>query len=35
MRGNRCFVAPEWVSVANIFGSRLETFGESTGRFEI
>ena len=42
MRGNRYLIAPEWTSIANVwvsvadmFGTRLETFGESTGRFEI
>jgi len=42
VRGDRYLVAPEWTSIANVwvsvaglFGSRLETFGESTGRFEI
>lgn len=42
LRGNRFVVAPEWSSVANlwlsvadIMGSRLEQFGESTGRVEI
>jgi hypothetical protein len=42
LRGNRYLIAPEWTSIANLwvgvaglFGSSLETFGESTGRFEI
>jgi hypothetical protein len=42
LRGNRYLIAPEWTSIANLwvgvaglFGSRLESFGESTGRFEI
>jgi len=40
--GNRYLVAPEWSPVANVwlsvagmFGSRLERFGESTGRVEL
>jgi hypothetical protein len=42
VRGDRFLEAPEWTSVANlwlsvadVFGSRLESFGESTGRVEI
>ena len=42
LRGNRYLVAPEWTSIANLwlgvagmFGSPLERFGESTGRFEV
>jgi hypothetical protein len=42
MRGNRYLIAPEWTSIANLwlgvagmFGTPLETFGESTGRFEV
>jgi hypothetical protein len=42
VRGGRYRIAPEWtpianvwVSVAGLYGGRLETFGESTGRFEI
>ena len=42
LRGNRYLVAPEWTSIANLwlgvagmFGSPLESFGESTGRFEV
>jgi hypothetical protein len=42
LRGNRYVIAPEWTSIANLwvgvaglFGSTLESFGESTGRFEI
>jgi len=42
LRGNRFVTAPEWSSVANLWlsvadiaGSRLEQFGESTGRVEI
>jgi hypothetical protein len=42
LRGNRYLIAPEWTSIANLwvgvaglFGSTLESFGESTGRFEI
>jgi hypothetical protein len=42
LRGNRYLIAPEWtsianvwVSVANLFGVPLESFGESTGRFEV
>ena len=42
LRGNRYLIAPEWTSIANLwvgvaglFGSPLESFGESTGRFEI
>jgi hypothetical protein len=41
-RGNRYVVAPEWCSIANVwlgvaglFGSPLESFGESTQRLEI
>jgi hypothetical protein len=42
MRGNRYLIAPEWTSIANLwvsvadkFGLPLESFGESTGRFEV
>src|SRR5688572_13429081 len=42
LRGNRYLIAPEWTSIANLwvgvagmFGSPLESFGESTGRFEV
>jgi hypothetical protein len=42
LRGNRYLIAPVWTSIANLwvgvaglFGSSLESFGESTGRFEI
>jgi hypothetical protein len=42
LRGSRFIVAPEWSSVANLwlavagmFGSRLERFGESTGRVDV
>jgi hypothetical protein len=42
LRGDRFLEAPEWTSVANlwlsvadVFGSRLEQFGESTGRVEL
>jgi hypothetical protein len=42
MKGNRFVVAPEWTPVANLwlgvagmFGSRLEKFGESTGRVDL
>ena len=41
-KGNRFLVAPEWTPVANLwlgvasmFGLALESFGESTGRFEL
>jgi hypothetical protein len=39
LKGNRFIVAPEWTSIANVwlsvadmFGTPLEKFGESTGR---
>ena len=42
IKGNRFLVAPDWTPVANLwltvaalFGSRLERFGESNGRVEI
>jgi hypothetical protein len=42
LRGNRYLIAPEWTSIANLwlgvagmFGVPLESFGESTGRFEV
>jgi hypothetical protein len=42
VRGNRFVVAPEWSSIANLwlgvaglYGSSLESFGESTGRLEL
>jgi hypothetical protein len=42
IRGNRFLMSPEWTSVANLwlsvasmYGSRLEKFGESTGRVEL
>ena len=42
LRGNRYLIAPEWTSIANLwvgvaglFGSSLESFGESTGRLDI
>ncbi len=42
LRGNRYVIAPEWSSIANVwlgvagmFGSQIETFGESTDRFEL
>jgi hypothetical protein len=42
IRGNRFVVAPEWSPVANLwlgvaglFGSPLESFGESTARLEL
>ena len=42
VRGNRFLVAPEWTSIANLwlgvadmFGSPLQSFGESTGRLEL
>jgi hypothetical protein len=42
MRGNRYLIAPEWTSIANLwvsvadkFGLPLQSFGESTGRFEV
>ena len=42
IKGNRYVVAPEWspvanfwLSVAGMFGSRLERFGESNGRIEL
>jgi hypothetical protein len=42
IKGNRYLVAPEWspvanfwLSVAGMFGSRIERFGESSGRIEL
>jgi hypothetical protein len=42
LEGDRYIVAPEWTSIANLwvsvagmFGTHLESFGESTGRLEI
>ena len=42
LKGNRFVVANEWTPIANFwlgvagaFGSRLEQFGESTGRVEL
>ena len=42
VKGNRFLVAPEWSPVANLwlgvaatFGSRIESIGESTARFEL
>jgi hypothetical protein len=42
LRGNRYMIAPEWTSIANLwvsvadlFGVSLTSFGESTGRFEV
>ena len=42
LKGNRFIVAPEWTSVANVwlsvadmFGTPLEKFGESTGRVQL
>jgi hypothetical protein len=42
VKGNRFLVAPEWTPIANLwlgvasmFGSRIESFGESTARFEL
>ncbi len=42
IRGNRYVIAPEWSSIANVwlgvagmFGSPMESFGESKGRFEL
>src|SRR5688572_14367762 len=42
LKGNRFIVAPEWTSIANVwlsvadmFGTPLEKFGESTGRLQL
>ena len=42
VKGNRFIIAPEWTPVANVwlgvadmFGSRISSIGESTGRFEL
>jgi hypothetical protein len=42
IRGNRFVVAPEWSPIANLwlgvaglFGSPIDSFGESTGRLEL
>jgi hypothetical protein len=42
LRGNRYLIAPEWSSIANLwlgvaglYGSPLETFGESTARLDL
>jgi hypothetical protein len=42
IKGDRFVTAPEWTPVANLwlgvasmFGSRLESFGESTARFDL
>ena len=42
LKGNRFLVAPEWTSIANVwlsvadmFGTPLEKFGESTGRVQL
>ena len=42
VKGDRFIIAPEWTPVANVwlgvasmFGSRIESIGESTGRFEL
>lgn len=42
VKGNRFVIAPEWtpignvwLSVADMFGARLESIGESTGRFQL
>ena len=42
VKGNRFTIAPEWTPIANVwlgvasmFGSRIESIGESTGRFEL
>jgi hypothetical protein len=42
LTGNRFIVAPEWTSVANVllsvadmFGTPLDKFGESTGRVQL
>ena len=42
VKGNRLITAPEWtpvanlwLSVANMFGNPIESFGESTGRLEL
>jgi hypothetical protein len=42
VKGNRFIIAPEWTPIANLwlgvasmFGSRIESIGESTGRFEL
>jgi hypothetical protein len=42
VKGNRFIIAPEWTPIANVwlgvasmFGSRIESIGESTGRFEL
>jgi hypothetical protein len=42
VKGNRFVIAPEWTPIANVwlgvadmFGSRIESIGESTGRFQL
>jgi hypothetical protein len=42
VKGNRFIIAPEWTPIANLwlgvasmFGSRIESIGESTGRLEL
>jgi hypothetical protein len=42
VKGNKFVIAPEWTPIANVwlgvadmFGSRIESIGESTGRFEL
>jgi hypothetical protein len=42
VKGDRFLIAPEWTPIANVwlgvasmFGSRIESIGESTGRFEL
>ena len=42
VKGDRFIIAPEWTPVANVwlgvasmFGSRIDSIGESTGRFEL
>jgi hypothetical protein len=42
VKGNRFVIAPEWTPIANVwlgvadmFGSRIDSIGESTGRFQL
>ncbi|HXD50955.1 MAG TPA: hypothetical protein VN689_03615, partial [Burkholderiales bacterium] len=42
VKGNRFIIAPEWMPIANLwlgvasmFGSPIESIGESTARFEL
>jgi len=42
VKGNKFVIAPEWTPIANVwlgvadmFGSRIESIGESTGRFQL